>query len=677
MRGSTKIAGIVTTLAAVALLIGAQAAQAQLISAVESKCASTIGKASAKLAKTYGKEVTKCRNADISGKTVGACPDSKGLAKINKIAGKLTSSIEKKCGSTCSVSALPCIADSLCPPLPGIGSAEQCSAGAAGKPFDFHKLGFPGAFCEAVIGGQIDSGADMGTCVDTKTEDASAALVNVLYGSITNASSISADAASCLSSISKAAHKLSGTVHKGVVKCRDGINTGKVLGNPATCTTDDPKLAKKVTKAQDKLTAAINACSDGQIAELDICLQGAGGVLTKTDALNCLVPAVREISDNALNPSDRLYSPSTLVEAAYPPVAACGDGVANQIPDGYFLLGEECDLDDDDLCPGNCLPPGDFYQCTCTGNEKRIRFVADGLTADLDTGWSGTSHNSGVTDKAGFINTMANCDCDSMSGPTCVGTSGDTVCDLNGQQKPTCSWDPFGPLTCEQFGIDLDSNDDNDDCWICDQFSVNSGTACVDESDCTGQCYPIGGGAPTGNCPSGQGDCASGEICLGQCDRTPTCIIIPNGAPLPISSGGTAVRTVTTFRQDITGTMDIVTGEHAINIVQYSKVHLGVNNTTPCPTCGGFCAGGFLAKDVCEGTCSVTTSTQCRFDDDCPIGETCTGASPQCPGSSCNLSLVCNGGPNDALPCRISAQTTKFGTTSNECPPSPGQNISG
>jgi hypothetical protein len=39
--------------------------------------------------------------------------------------------------------------------------------------------------------------------------------------------------------------------------------------------------------------------------------------------------------------------------------------------------------------------------------------------------------------------------------------------------------------------------------------------------------------------------------------------------------------------------------------------------------------------------------------------------------------LVCNGGPNDDLPCRISAPTDKFGTTSADCPPSPGQNISG
>lgn len=676
MRGSKKIAGIVATLLGVALLIGAPTANAQLVSSVESKCASTIGKGSSKLAKTYAKEVAKCLDSDIAGSTVGACPNAGNLEKITKAATKVTDGVLKKCKSTCSVSQLPCIANSFCPPLPDDGAAEECSAGAANQPFDFHNLGFPGAFCEDVLGGEIASGEDIGTCVSEKSEDGGEALINVVYGSITNASGVSPAAAACLKGISKAAQKLSSTVYKGIIKCRNNILTGKVIGNPATCTTDDATLATKIGASEDKLEAAINACTDADILELDLCLQGPGGVTDKTEAINCLIPAVREVTDTDIAPASRTYAPSTIVEAAYPPVAACGDGAANQIPNPFFLLGEECDLTDDAACPGNCFPPGDLYQCTCAGNEKRMRFRANGFTADLDNGWSGTSHNSGVTDKAGFILELSNCDCDAMTGATCTGTSGDPVCDTAGKQKPTCSWDPFGTLDCDGHGGDAGTIDGDNDCAICDQFAANAGSWCIDEGDCTGQCYPLAGGAPTGTCPNGQQDCGSGEICRGQCDNTPTCIIIPNGAPLPISSGGTAVCILTTFREDIFGTQNIVTGEHEVFIQQFSKVHLGVNNTTPCPTCGGFCAGGFLAGDVCEGTCSTTTTTQCRFNSDCPLGETCTTASPQCPGSFCNLSLVCNGGPNDDLPCRISAPTDKFGTTSADCPPSPGQNIS-
>jgi hypothetical protein len=677
MRGSMKTAGIVATALAV-LLSGAPNGQAQLVSSVESKCSSSMGKSAAKLAKIHAKSVASCRDADISGKTVGTCPDSKGATKISSTQSKLTSSVEKKCKSTCSVSGLECVSSALCPPLPSLGASEACSAGAANQPFDYRNLGFPGAFCEAAVGGRLSSGADIATCVNQKTSDASDALINVLYGSLTNASSVPADAANCLKSISKAAQKLAGTIHKGVVKCRSSILAGKVVANPATCTTDDAKLAAKISTATSKLEAAIGACSDTQIAQLDICLQGPGGVTTTALAVDCLVPAVSQIADSNLNPADRLYSPSTLIEASYPPGPACGDGVVNQVPSPFFVLGEECDLGDDDACPGDCLPPGDLYECTCGGSTTpRVRYRSNGFTADLDNGWSGTSHNSSVTDKAGFVNRVSNCDCDDFDGPTCVGTSVDPICDLNGRQMPRCSWDPNGPQRCEALGIDLDNVDDDDDCWICDEFAANAGAPCINEGNCTGQCYPLAGGAATGTCPNGQGDCGSGEICRGQCDRTPTCIILPNGAPLPLSSGGTAVCVLPVFRDDIYGTLNIQTGEHELFVRQFSKVHLGVSNVTPCPTCGGFCASGFLAGTPCEGTCSTTKTTSCRFDDDCPLGETCTSVSPKCGSSSCNLSLVCNGGPNDKLPCRISAPTAQFGTTSTDCPPSPGQNISG
>ena len=196
------------TVLGVALVIGAPTANAQLVSSVESKCSGTIGKGSSKLAKTYAKEVAKCLDSDISGSTVGACPNAGNLEKIAKAATKVTDGVLKKCKSTCSISQLPCIANTFCPPLPDDGAAEECSAGAANEPFKLHNIGFPGAFCEVVLGGQIASGEDIGTCVSEKSEDGGEALINVVYGSITNASSVSPAAAACLKGISKAAQKL-------------------------------------------------------------------------------------------------------------------------------------------------------------------------------------------------------------------------------------------------------------------------------------------------------------------------------------------------------------------------------------------------------------------------------------------------------------------------------------
>ena len=83
MRGSNKIAGIGAMLAAAWLLGVPHTVGAQLVSSIESKCASTMGKASAKTSKTVTKETAKCRDADISGKTIGICPNAANQTTID------------------------------------------------------------------------------------------------------------------------------------------------------------------------------------------------------------------------------------------------------------------------------------------------------------------------------------------------------------------------------------------------------------------------------------------------------------------------------------------------------------------------------------------------------------------------------------------------------------------
>jgi hypothetical protein len=154
MKGFVKMGAGVAFFAIVALLLAAP--QAQAISKQEAKCSSGLGKGSAKLSKIYGKTLGKCLDADISGKTIGACPDSKGQSKIDKIAQKLIDKADGDCGSVCSVSNnVPCITNSTCPPLPLLGAngaQEFCTAGAALIEFNAEALGFPGPFCEPVLG---------------------------------------------------------------------------------------------------------------------------------------------------------------------------------------------------------------------------------------------------------------------------------------------------------------------------------------------------------------------------------------------------------------------------------------------------------------------------------------------------------------------------------------------
>ncbi|MFQ5478360.1 MAG: hypothetical protein ACE5E4_07075, partial [Candidatus Binatia bacterium] len=391
--------------------------------------------------------------------------------------------------------------------------------------------------------------------------------------------------------------------------------------------------------------------------------------------------ATKEISDdNGVAPL-RTFAATTFIEVAYPTVPVCGDNTVNQIPNRKLLLGEECDGTDDSACPGQCLPPGDIFECTC-GNIPRYRQFADASLTDSDAGWSGASHDQVVGDQSGFIVTRSNCDCSELTDNTCTGSSTDPVCDLQGRQLPVCSFEPGSNTRCDARG-NGNFSDEDEDCWICDQFSANAGAFCAEDADCAAQCFDAAGAA-TGPCLD-QTDCNAGEACRGQCDRSQHCIIIPNGAPFPVGAAGAAVCSVQVFRSDVVGTQDMITGEHSYVYNLFAVTHLGIDSVTPCPVCGGFCEGGEFDGAVCEGTCSVTASQSCRFSSDCPPGESCTTASPTCAGGICKLSLICgggksgsgDGGQNQGQPCEIEAQDPIFGTTSNDCQPSAGLNISG
>lgn len=665
-----------------------------LIDKQETKCSGQLGKNGEKLNKTYLKEVAKCRDSDISGKAVGACPSASNITKITKAGDKLSGALAKNCVSTCSVSGLPCIGNQLCEPNVASGNPAQCTAGAKGIDFDLRDLNFPGPLCPLLA----DTN-DWASCVDSVTTATSSQIIDVIYGSITNASGISADAQKCLSGLSKATQKLVSTMYKGIVKCRtnntklleDALANSSLLINPNDCRIVDAKTADKVAKAEAKLVAAADKCaSDAAVQELDLCGNGVAGTADRATAAACLIDAATELTDSQDLPADRTYGANSLIEATYPPAnGRCGDGLLNQISNNFAKLGEECDGAQDAACPGNCIPPGDLWECTCatdiTGTipKYRHRYLADGLNADLDNGGTGDSHNSGVADEAGYILEVdpLSCDCTAMDDLECVGASGDNVCNTSGTQRPFCTWAGLDGLGCDFHGQDANFTDGDNDCFICDDFTTNPGTFCEDDTDCNAQCYPLSGGPATGACVT-QANCGAGEICRGQCDTSQKCEIVNNGAPLPISTG-TAVCTLSQFRSNTTGTMNIITGEQETYYQLFSKVHTGVSNEIPCPVCGGFCSGGFRDGSPCEGTCDVPaldssgSGTACRFDDDCLVGEVCSSASARCPGGECNLSLVCRGGESAGSPCRPEAATTIFGLVSGDCLPDPGKNISG
>ena len=62
------------------------------------------------------------------------------------------------------------------------------------------------------------------------------------------------------------------------------------------------------------------------------------------------------------------------------------------------------------------------------------------------------------------------------------------------------------------------------------------------------------------------------------------------GAPLPLSSGNTPACAVNRFSRDITGTLNVDTGEGESNVNLRSQVFLGESIIKPCPSCEAACS---------------------------------------------------------------------------------------
>lgn len=692
--------------AAATLLVVAGAAPSHAASTNtkgEVGCYGALAKSMSKHVAAVSKAMAACQDSVIADDIPGPCPDATAQAAIDKSAAGVLKNVSKKCASKCSVSEVPCISNLSCPPN---GNLPEACTDKGKNVFDATtRMGFPGPFCEAIIGGPLLDGEAFSQCISGLGEIVANELMDNIYGSLDGTSTLTADGAKCLAGIIKAAPKSAGKVAGTISKCRAtqlGADPATIL--PDNCPTEDQKTADKVASDRQKFLDAIaKSCTDDTIDELDLCGEGVGGVTTIVEAQTCLGDLLDEAAYSIEDVENKDLAGISIINAVYPDTteARCGDNLINQIDSQFLPVGEECDGTDDSACPGNCLPPGDVFQCTCS-TIPRMRSFADGFAADLDNGWSGNSHNSAVTDRAGFLTSVANCECDTFDGvdkATCLDLVGDKVCDVVATVKPRCSNKLDTGTTCDQEGDNNGFNDD-DDCRSCDIYSTNPGDYCLNDGDCQSQCFNADGDA-TGLCER-QSDCAEGERCRGRCDMTTNfCLKMRNGAPLPISAAGTSVCIDSQFFTNVVGTRNIVTGEHAVNYDLKSVTHLAEVFSRPCPVCGGWCDQENSSQATrCDGTCSgpelqcrgginigntctvdgdcpgsVCHGLRCRFDDDCPTG-TCTTATLECGGEDCRLDLICGGGRNNGQPCRIEAYTA-FGTTSVDCPPNVGENISG
>jgi len=153
------------------------------------------------------------------------------------------------------------------------------------------------------------------------------------------------------------------------------------------------------------------------------------------------------------------------------------------------------------------------------------------------------------------------------------------------------------------------------------------------------------------------------------------------GAPLAISSGGTPVCVVNEIVEDYAGTMNLRSGEWHNSTRLSSLVHLGLSQTSPCPTCNGDptpndgVAGGTCNGGISSGACDVNgihptfgpTSYDCAPSPLTNISgnglqlalEFSTGI------STLTYDLPCDP-PFGNCPCRVCSGDSTLGCTSND-----------
>lgn len=592
--------------------VGLSSTAHAVLSKQQYKCQTTIAKEGAKFLNGELKTRQKCINANLS--TPGSCaaPD------VTKLQTKLDSGLAKACDFT---------PNSTPGNLAVLGFPGACPDSNSLDGFTLQDL----KDCikdshEAALLGICFGGSNTGEscnlladCPDSGPGTSCRGMLNVEYDSTVVAGPLVDTALKCQKEIAKNEQKLVAAILKNVQKCRNGLlnckfdvatdtTSCKISGvQPKNCATDEPKTASAIAKARAKADDAIaSKCSDLDTVALKVCepdqLTGAAGATCESDF------------HNALTDNPNASAAFDLIDYEYAVKGICGDNRKNQ-------PSEECDGVSDAACPGQCGAALGFFPCLCQ-NIPRTRVVEHG-NADLDNGWTGQSHDSGIVEGGGYVTDLY--DCDGPGGP-------DTLCNVG----PSCSLPPHSP--CSPISASPPANADTGN-EIC--ATLGQGTCRITPGGSTG---PHCEQDFQKRCDS-DGDCATfpGDRCL----------VIAHGAPLPLASGGVSVCVVNEFSEDVTGTTDLATGQGSVRLRQFSTTILGQDQQQPCPVCGGFCSGA-------AGSQSPGARNLCTTNADCTSPATCV------------TDAVCSYGPNRDLPCRVNppggGPTEFFGNPSVDCP---------
>jgi cysteine-rich repeat protein len=655
---------------AVAFLLsgGVGEADAQQQDKDQQNCIKTMNKSGQKVLQTQGKENSKCVKDAGAGKlaiSAQACLTADLKGKVSKATSKTGAGETKKCSVTpdfaftgaATVNAaavdqeIGLTADVFGDPLGAAIATEKTAAKCqASVVKTYEKLS--ATFVKTFNGCKKDvtkTGADDST-------DVSACLGLDEKGKITKAEGKVGQAFTkkCPSLDQTVLFPQACATAASAAECADSLNArARCRACQAIAVMDDLADADCDTVDDGMVNGTCGRCGDGVVGLGEECDEG--GATAKCSA-ECRVLGTCTTSAAACSTADDCP----------PGEGCCGNGVVEAV--------EECDelnLVDDDGCTSSCTICGN---AVLTAPEE----CDDG---DLESG-------------------------DGCSGScTCGVGSGEFGCVVSNVQDPLCP-DRGQLLVLAAIGSTSCAN--NTDCsavsGVCDtglgrcisQTNLDSGwTGIAHGSDVVDQALakayllcPGPAGPTCGLCAVTGIDPSSGNCrCAG--DNRQTCdepfandaddcggalCQCYFGPPLPLSSGNTPACVVNRVRREPIGTANVDTGEANVAVSLAAEVYLGIDLTTPCPSCGGTCTAP-----------PAKVGNQCARDVDCDSallsGDGVCGNYDTTPDDGLREG-TCFKGTNGGQSCDVNGVSSTFpapggGGSSLDCFPDPGKNVSG
>jgi len=606
------------------------------------KCSRAINKEYGKYIKTLSKELEKCQRKVLTKgdpATLDACPDPKGAEKIARSASKMRSKIEGRCGGgnkTCDRTDLGEDADeSLASINWNIESCMNFESGSHGSCFNtISDCGDVADCLECIANAAVDQG--IGDLLFDRFNPSNFFLSS---GNVTRVER------RCMRTVAQESVKFLQKKQRLLQKCWDAKLKAKSGYDDADpCPDTDPNLGgsgdnktvekikklelKKIAKICRKCGGGGDSDGDGQCDEVDAVV--SGGVAVSLDDIVTLpfaCPAVM-VPPNAVHPGGRdcgaIGSPPPNVTTLQEYVD-CIDCVTEFKVDCMSHAG----AGDENPAAGIDYPGGPTECNACVADTTGdpcpsvLQIDAIGPRTNLDSGWSGLSHDFAIPSGGRLTVAVSNCD---------------------GTERPTCGeCDVDGPLA-NGGGIEFD----NRRC-----FGDGSWVTCSSDLDCT------------------------------NAGQTGPCVFF-FGPPLPISSGGVPVCVTNQIDGPITGTVDVEAGATETSVKLIARAHTGISVAVPCPRCAsGVCTAGVRSGEACiiNGTSDLFGDVSL----DCPppqagiIGrlpislvnstgtqaQTLTAASPACTAVGFSTSKcfcdTCDDGSN--TPCFSDAECLAIGAT--------------